>query len=276
MTTHSTRCARSGQGRTAAAFVLILFGVSASAGAQAKPAQPQPRRTPVTARPAPIDRVYISVNGLFQTAGEDFGETVTFVENAENGTFTTSYDMQAGPAFDFSAGVLVWRNVAVGVGVTRFSHNVPIGLTASVPHPFFFNRARSVTGDVVGVTREEVAVHIQARAMFKPSPRIEAMVFGGPSFFSVKQAIVNDFEITETYPYDTATFASGVTTALDESKSGFHAGVDVGYFFTRQVGVGGSLQWAGTTIAVPASGGTGTFDLKVGGMQAGGGIRFRF
>lgn len=267
--------------RTAAACILILFGAAASADAQAKPAQPQPqpRRSPVQQpprRPAPIDRVYISVNGMFQSAAEDFGETVTFTENAENGTFTTTYDMQAGPAFDFSAGVLLWRNLAVGVGVTRFSKGVPIALSASVPHPFFFNRPRSVSGDVVGVTREELAVHIQARAMFKPSPRIEAMVFGGPSFFTVKQDIVNDFEIAETYPYDTATFSSGVTTPLDESKSGFHAGVDVGYFFTQQVGVGGSLQWSGATIAVPASGGTGTFDIKVGGMQFGGGVRLRF
>jgi hypothetical protein len=50
----------------------------------------------------------------------------------------------------------------------------------------------------------------------------------------------------------------------------------VGYFFTRQVGVGGSIQWAGTTIEAPASGGTGTFDIKAGGLQAGGGLRLRF
>jgi hypothetical protein len=255
---------------------MILIGFSASAGAQAKPAQPPPKPAPVQPRPSPVDRVYISINGTFQTAGEDFDETVSFVENAENGSFTADYDMKSGPAFNFSAGALVWRNLAVGVGVTRFSHSTPIAFNASVPHPFFFNRARSVTGDVGGIKREELAVHLQARGMFTPSPRIQAMVFGGPSFFSVKQGIVNDFEITEAYPFDTATFSRGVTTTADESKVGFNVGADVGYFFTRQVGVGGSLQWAGTTLDVPASGGTGTFEIKVGGLQAGGGIRFRF
>jgi hypothetical protein len=267
--------------RTAAAFMVILFGVAASAGAQAKPTQakpvqPRPTQTRPARRAQPADRFFISVNGMFQSAGQDFDETVTFVENAENGTFSTDYDVKSGPAFDVSAGALVWRSLALGVGVSRFSKNTPITLTGSVPHPFFFNRSRSISGEVGGLKREELAVHIQARAMFTPKPKIQAMVFGGPSFFSVTQGIVNDFEISEAYPYDTATFSRGLTTTADESKVGFNVGADVGYFFTRQVGVGGSVQWAGTTIEVPASGGTGTFDVKAGGLQVGGGLRLRF
>ena len=102
------------------------------------------------------------------------------------------------------------------------------------------------------------------------------MVFGGPSFFSVKQGIVNDFEITGNLPVRHRDVQPGLTTTVDESKVGFNVGADVGYFFTRQVGVGGSVQWSGTTIEMPASGGTGTFELKAGGLQAGGGLRLRF
>ena len=276
--------------RTAAVAVMIVLGVAASAGAQAKPAPPQakpaqpqakPPQPPVkpgTAKPQPtrpFDRFYISINGAFQTA-EDFGETVSFTENAETGSFSTDYAVESGPALNFSAGYAISREFGVGVGVTRFSHSTPISLTASVPHPFFFNRARDVSGDVTGLSREEFAIHIQARGMFRASPKIEGVVFGGPSFFSVKQGIVNDFEITETYPYDTATFSRGLSTTVEESKIGFHVGADVGYFFTRQVGVGGSIQWAGTTIDAPASSGTGTFELKAGGLQFGGGLRLRF
>jgi hypothetical protein len=275
--------------RTAAALVAIVLGVAASVGAQAKPPQTKPappaKPAPQTAKPQPrpatkprqpTDRISISINGAFQAGAEDFGETVTFVENAENGTFSTDYDVQSGPALNVSGGALLWRNIGVGVGVTRYSKATPSSLSASVPHPFFFNRARSVEGDIGGLKREELAVHIQARAMFTPKRNIQAVVFGGPSFFKVKQGVVNDFEITETYPYDSAAFSRGVTTTADESKVGFNVGADVGYFFTRQVGVGGTVQWAGTTIEMPGSGGTGTFDVKAGGFQAGGGVRFRF
>jgi opacity protein-like surface antigen len=270
--------------RTATLAVMILLGAAASAGAQAKPPQPPPKPAQPTAKPTtkpkpsqPVNRVYISINGAFQTAAGDFGETVTFVENAENGTFTTDYTVESGPALNISAGAAIWRNIGVGVGVTRFSKSTPIAFSASVPHPLFFNRNRNITGDVGGLKREELAVHIQAQATFTPSPKIQGVVFGGPSFFSVKQDIVNDFEITEAYPYDTATFSQGLTTTVDESKVGFHVGADVGYFFSRQVGVGGTIQWSGTTIEVPGSGASSpSFDLKAGGFQAGGGVRFRF
>jgi hypothetical protein len=262
--------------RTAAAAAMILLGVSVPAGAQARPTPPtQPRPQPRAAQ-GPTDKFYVSINGAFQTGGGDFSESVTFVENAENGTFSTDYDVKAGPALNLSFGANIRRNLGVGVGVTRFSKSTPIALTASVPHPFFFNQPRSVSGEIGGINREEFAVHVQARAMFLPSPSIQAVVFGGPSFFQVKQGIINDFEVTEAYPYDTATFNRGISTSAEESKVGFNVGADVGYFFTRQVGVGGSVQWAGTTIDVPASGGTGTFEIKAGGLQAGAGLRLRF
>ena len=156
---------------------MILLGVAASAGAQAKPTQAkpaQPRPAPRAAQPT--DRIYISINGAFQTGAEDFGETVSFLENAENGTFSTEYNVESGPALNISAGATIWRNIGVGVGVTRFSHSTPISLTASVPHPFFFNRARPISGDIGGLTREELAVHVQARANFTPSPKIQAVL----------------------------------------------------------------------------------------------------
>jgi hypothetical protein len=263
---------------TAAAAALVL-GVAVSAAAQARPTQPRPTppqpAQPRAAQP-PNDKFYVSINGMFQTGFEDFSESVTFTENAESGTFSTDYDVKSGPAFDVSAGVLVWRHLALGAGVSRYSKATPIQLTAQIPHPFFFNRPREVSGEVGGLKREELAVHIQARVMLTPSPRLQAMIFGGPSFFKVKQGIVNDFEVTEAYPYDTVTFSRGLSTTADESKMGFNVGGDVGYFFTRQVGVGGSVQWSGASIDVPASAGTGSFDLRIGGIQAGGGLRLRF
>ena len=274
--------------RTAAAVVVILLGLAGSADAQAKPTpqkptppkptQPSPAR-PGTAprKPAqPMYRVQISVDAAYQTGIDDFGETVSFSRYAENGSFSTDYDVKSGPALNVSVGGNIWRSLGVGFGVTHYSKDTPVAFSASVPHPFFFNRARTVSADITDLDRDELAVHVQARATFTPSPRIQAIVFGGPSFFSVKQDIVSDFDINETYPYDTATFGRAVTTTVDESKIGFHVGADVGYFFTRQVGVGGSVQWAGTTIDAPASDGTGTFEMKVGGLLTGVGVRFRF
>lgn len=252
-----------------AAVVVVVLGCATSAGAQVRPVPPR--------APAPSERIFISVNGAFQMGGEDFGETVTITRNAESGNFSTAYTVDAGPAFDVSGTYAITRQFGVGAGITRFSKSTPTTLDASVPHPFFFNQNRAVSGEIPGLTRKEFAFHIQARGILKSTRQIEAMVFGGPSFFSVEQGIVTDFTITEAYPFDTATFGSGTLTTVSESKMGFNFGGDVGYYFTDQIGVGGSAQWAGTTIDVPSSSGDGTtFELKVGGFQFGGGLRLRF
>ena len=97
--------------RTSVAFMIVLLGIAASASAQAKPTQPTPAKpTPAKpgqakpTKPQPIDRIYISVNGAVQTSGNNFGETVTFRENAEDGRFSTDYEVKSGPALNISVG----------------------------------------------------------------------------------------------------------------------------------------------------------------------------
>ena len=240
----------------------------------AAPAAAQTR--PVPRRPAAIsDRVFVSIDGVFQSTANDFSDSATFQKNAETGSFSTKYNVQSGPAFNVAGGARLAPGFAVAVGVSRFSHSTPTALTAAVPHPFFFNQPRTVNGDIVGVTRQELAVHVQARGMIPLSDSLTAMLFAGPSFFQVKQDVVNDFSYTDAYPYDTASFTQGVMTTAKKSKVGFNAGADVSYFFGRQVGVGGTVQYARSTITLDSAGG-GALDVKVGGFQAGGGVRLRF
>ena len=115
--------------RTAAAVVVILLGVAASAGAQAKPATPKPTQPSTSSsKPAqPIDRVQISVDGAFQSGGDDFGETISFVENAENGTFSTDYDVKSGPALNVSVGVAVFERA--GLSQKRANGREQLGST---------------------------------------------------------------------------------------------------------------------------------------------------
>jgi hypothetical protein len=227
------------------------------------------------AQAAPPFRGYVTINGGYQATSNDFGDSTTFRANAEDGRLETDYAVQAGPAFDIAGGATVWRQLAIGVGVTRFSRSTPLTINASVPHPFFFNQPRSVTGEVGGLKREELAVHLQARGLIPTRGRLQAMVFGGPSFFRVKQGVISQVVYAETYPYDVASVGQALTTDASESKLGFNVGGDIAYFFTRQVGIGFTAQFAGATVEMPAPDG-GTTDVKAGGLQTGGGLRLRF
>ncbi len=229
----------------------------------------------VFAQAAPPFRGYVTINGGYQATSNDFGDSTTFRANAEDGRLETDYAVQAGPAVDIAGSATVWRQLAIGVGVTRFSRSTPLTINASVPHPFFFNQPRSVTGEVGGLKREELAVHLQARGLIPTRGRLQAMVFGGPSFFRVKQGVISQVVYAETYPYDVASVGQALTTDASESKLGFNVGGDIAYFFTRQVGIGFTAQFAGATVEMPAPDG-GTTDVKAGGLQTGGGLRLRF
>lgn len=222
----------------------------------------------------PLGRVFVSIDGGYQVTSNDFTDTATFRENAENGQLEAEYSVQGGPSLNIAGGATVWRRLAVGLGVTRFSRSTPTGITASVPHPFFFNRAREVTGDV-GLKREELAVHLQARISPTVGERFHVTFFGGPSWFQVEQSIVTALTYTDAFPYDTATFSGGNPTTAKESKAAFNAGADVGFFFTRRLGVGFMAQYAGTEVEMPAAYER-RQDVKVGGFQAGAGLRLRF
>jgi hypothetical protein len=248
-------------------LAIVMVGFAGPAAAQVRP--------PVRPRPQPTERIFIAVDGTYQVGSKGFSDSESFPSNAETATYSGTYDVKPGPAFNIAGSGLVTRRFGVGVGVSRYSRTTPIAVTASIPHPFFFNRARSLT-DTVNGTREELAVHVQARAMLPmQSQRMQVAVYAGPSFFSVKQDVLTRVGFAEAYPYDSITSAPGQMSNVSKSKVGFNAGADVAYFFTRQVGVGGTAQYAGTTIQLPSAGGD-DVDAKVGGFQVGGGLRLRF
>jgi hypothetical protein len=219
-------------------------------------------------------RGFIVVNGAYQMASHDFERDSVFRVNAEDGNFTTDYEVNSGPSFDVAGGATVFRRLAVGVGVTRFSSSTSSALGGSVPHPFFFDRPRAIAGSVTDLDREELAVHVQARVLAPLGSRLQLMAFGGPSFFRVKQGIVTTFTWAESYPFDNATFGTATAVSAKGSKLGFNVGADLAFFFSRQVGVGGTIQVSGATVEL--DGAESVQEVKAGGDTAGGGLRLRF
>ena len=220
-------------------------------------------------------RGFLSINGGYQLTTNDFTDGAVRRDNAEDGRIDTDYVIKGGPSFDVSGGGILWRRLGVGVGVSRFSVSTPASISGTIPHPFFFNQARSVSGEVADLKREELAIHVQARGIFPVGTRVQVMVFGGPSFFRVKQGVITDYTYNESYPYDDASFRAATTTTASVSKIGFNAGGDLAFFFTRQVGLGATVQFAGTTVELPGVLGS-THEVKIGGGQAGVGLRLRF
>jgi len=218
---------------------------------------------------------FISINGGFKATSTDFADNVRFTLFVEEGDFDARYQVETGPTFDVNGGARVWRNFALGGGVSVFSKDATANVSARLPHPFFFNQHRDVSGGAQDLARREVALHIQALWMTPVNARFNVTVFGGPTFFTIDQDLTEAVEFAEVFPFDTTEFTGVSTVTASESTVGFNIGVDVGFYFSEHVGVGGLVRFSSASVDFTSPDGD-VVPADVGGLQTTGGLRVRF
>src|SRR5581483_10594755 len=104
----------------------------------------------------------------------------------------------------------------------------------------------------------ETGVHLQAVYFFPITDKIDVSAFIGPSFIHVKQDLVSAAIPTGT---QTVNLSTGSETG---TAKGFNIGIDGNYFFTKLVGAGFFMRYAGGSVDLPS-----VKDLSVGGFQIG-------
>jgi hypothetical protein len=221
------------------------------------------------------ERWFISIDGAYGLDTRTFDDRATFVANAEEGHFETNYTRKSGPMLDVSGGFLVGPRIGVGAAVSHYSRSTPVTLEASVPHPFYFDRMRQITGDIGGLTRKEVGVHLHASGVFPVSPTVTMTLSGGPSYFSLSQDVVTAVAYADAFPFDEARFERALTAKRSRSAIGFNAGGDIAIFLTSRAGIGLSARFTRATVDMPSANG-GTTSVQVGGVSTGAGLRLRF
>jgi hypothetical protein len=105
--------------------------------------------------------------------------------------------------------------------------------------------------------------------------RFQAVVFGGPSRFVVKQLLVANVQYDESYPYDEIRYAGAEPIQQQGARIGYNAGADLSFFFSRHVGVGALVRLSRATVKLPSADG-GEAEIVAGGTHVGAGVRFRF
>jgi hypothetical protein len=229
---------------------------------------------PPTRRRTPIEGL-VSINGVFNASSNDFHETVLFRESAEQGQFETAYTVKSVKGFSAGAGAMLLPTFGIGASLERATASTPAAFSGAIPHPFFFDRPRSVTADISGLKREELALHGELRAVWPLHPRVQLAIVGGPSLFRVSQRIVSDFTYTQSYPYDEALFATSETLNATKTRIGFNIGGDAAFFFTRQIGIGAKVSMSRATVDLPIDDDR-EVKVKAGGLMTGVGLRLRF
>jgi hypothetical protein len=246
------------------AATLATCAGAATAFAQARPPLP----------PNPEPRVRAMINGGYQPSTTTFDDSFTFSLYQETGTTDVSYSIDAGPIFEGGAAVRLWKGLALGGVISHFAVDAAGSVTSSVPHPFFLQRNRQVSGEPDGLRREETAVHFQAQYQLPPVGKLHVVLAAGPSLIDVKQTIVIDVNYTEEFPYDTATFTGVDSKRGTGTAMGFNAGVDVQWMFNPNLGAGALVRISKATVDLTVD--NRTIQVDAGGAQVAAGIRLAF
>ena len=251
----------------AAAGVLISFICALTASVR-----------PAAAQPAPQTRGFVTINGGLQLASADFSDNITFdnpLFGPETGDFDVRYGGGGDTVIDVGGGVRLWNNLAVGGGLSIFSHEDGATITGRLPHPFFFDRPRQIDGAETGFARRETAVHLQALWMIPASRSVDVALFGGPTFFTVSQDLVTAIRFEQGYPYAEAAYSGVDRRDQSISTTGFNVGADVAIYFSDRIGVGGTIRFSRGSVDLASEDG-GAVSIETGGLHTTGGLRLRF
>jgi Bacterial SH3 domain len=268
------------EGYVLASAVELLPGTSEAAVGARKTGVTPAGGKPAPARPPKkgdwTDRGYLSMNGIFQGGSSAFTQNQTWPYFAETAVTAIEYPAKNAPGFDVAGGYRVWRNLAVGAGVTFVSRSTTTTVTGSIPNPLYLNRPRTLSGGF-GSNNSETAINLQATWAIPMSPKMMLMLSAGPSIFSVNQTIVQPqgIGVASVYPYDSGAITSASTSEASRTAVGFAAGADVSYYFSKTVGIGGMIRFSRASASFPVTGQP-SVSVDAGGFQVGGGLRIRF
>ncbi|MEW5982390.1 MAG: outer membrane beta-barrel protein [Acidobacteriota bacterium] len=218
---------------------------------------------------------FIAIDAGYQIASTTFDTTTTYTLNVEPAHVSASYEIEPGPMFGARGGVRVWKNLAVGAGVSYFSQTGHAEVEAQLPHPFYLNRNRMASGTLGSFEHQQVMVSAEASWLVRAGSRVNVTIFGGPAYFRAWQTVAGAARFTESYPYDEAMLTDVERTSQTISATGFTVGADVSYLFSKAAGVGGLLRYSRASGRL-GGGETAQAALDLGGVQASGGLRIRF
>ncbi len=227
------------------------------------------------------DRGFLNISFGYQNkAATELAFERSFTLYDETARIAAGQTVETSGGFpDFTAGARVVRNFGLGIGFNQLSTETSSALSASVPHPLFYDQPRAATASIDGLKHSERALHLMALYVLPLSDKFDVMLSAGPTFFSVEQDTPNLAAVqigADVAPYTAVSMTSVGKVTTKESKVGLNVGVDATIRVTKNVGFGGFVRYAAASIDVTPTGLSEAIKVEVGGMQYGGGIRIRF
>ena len=229
-----------------------------------QPREPSPRHY----------RLAITINGVQGTDTLSFADTNQFELFKEPAQIENVYSDPRSGGYEIGAQFRIVGPLAVSATVQRFANDREASYTASLPHPFFFDRFRELSGTSSGLTHEETAVHLDA-VFTKTWGPLTLDAFGGPSWFQTKTEVLVDILYEEAFPYDEVLFQGVEGRVLESRPIGFNVGASATFRIAGIFGVDFGVRYSEARSKLFVEEGR-EIELDAGGLSVGAGLRFFF
>lgn len=184
----------------------------------------------------------------------------------ETATVTTTQPIHNGPIFGGSVGYRVNPAFGIAGGITVFkARTADATVTASIPDPLIYGNPKNVVTSATGLSHSQLGIHFQALWFHPLSDTFELVLGAGPSIVNVSHDVATA---------SVATGTQNVTTAVTSQSGkafGFNVGGEGNYKISEKTLLGVFVRYVTAKTDLDS-----VTDLKVGGVQAGVGLRLRF
>ena len=219
-------------------------------------------------------RFRLSVNGGAQLSDNTVSQSFSVEKNLEPAPITSNAGEKRGSVVDAGVAARIKGRFGAGFAISYFTHRATADITAMIPHPFFFNQPRTLTG-TTGMNRTETASHIQAIVQVPAGQRVDVLLSAGPSYFHLDQTVVTDVLFGDAYPFDAPAFSEATKSGITTNKLGYNVGADVTWKLSRVLGVGVLIRYTRATASVTFTNNP-NVTLTLGGLQTAAGVRIPF
>ena len=219
-------------------------------------------------------RLAITINGVQGTDTLSFADKNQFELFKEPAQIESVYRDRRYQGYELGAQFRIAGPFAVGALVQRFENDREATYTASLPHPFFFDRFRELSGAASGLTHEEIAVHLDA-VFTKTWGPLTLAAFGGPSWFQTKTEVLVDVLYEEVFPYDEVLFQGVEGRVVESQPIGFNVGASATFRIASIFGVNFGVRYSEARSKLFIEEGR-EIELEAGGLSVGAGLRLLF
>jgi hypothetical protein len=216
----------------------------------------------------------ILLTGVYTPETLGFGESRTFVENAEEGALEASYSMDRGFGGEIGVEYDFVPRFGIRASLSFARRNGEGTFEARLPHPLYLDHDRIVAGSAGGLEYDEAIGNVELVLILGNGP-VQVSILGGVAVFRVDAKLLGDVQRNESYPYDTVELTGVTRRRLRDTPVGYGGAVAVDFRLSRHFALGVQARYSRARAELSASSDD-TIAFDAGGLHAGFGLRLLF